>query len=233
MATPTTIITAALRHLGVIGEADSSVEAGDADLCLNSLRSMLDAWNLSPQNCVGLQELTYTPGSGVTSFTIGPSGNVVSRQPAEIVKATYRRGETDWPVDVVSVAEYAGYSLKSTSSTPCAIAMNRGDDTATVFVYPAADGSSQLRMWVSVDVIDSFDTIGLTTTLTLPNGYQNALEWCLAEEVSDSFSVPGDKLSRVIRKAGIAQRRIKRTNSKVPQLDVLGGYREYDIEGDI
>lgn len=233
MATPTTIITAALQHLGVIGAAETTVEANDAALCLASLISMLDAWNLNPQDCVGLQELTVTPTAGATTFTIGAAGDIVARQPARIVKAVYRRSGTDWPVEVVNVEEYADYPLKSTQSNPCAIALNRGPDTSTVYIYPAADGASQIRLWVTTDVVTSFDTMVLATTLTLPAGYQNALEWCLAEEVSDSFSVPADKLARVIRKAGIAHRRIKRVNSHVPQLDVGKGARVYNVTGDI
>lgn len=232
MATPTTILTTSLRHLGVIGAADTTVDANDAQLCLDALKSLLDAWNLSPQNCVGLQELTHTPTSGDTAFTIGPTGDVVARQPARIVKAVYRRDGTDWPVDVVEVEEYASYSLKSNASTPCCVALNRGYDTSTVYVYPAGDGVSQLRLWVALDVVSSFDTLGLTTSLTLPNGYQNALEWCLAEEVASFFHVPDQILARVARRASISHRRIKRANSHVPQLDVGRNAEEYDLESD-
>ena len=232
MATPTTIITAALRHLGVIGSADTTVDADDADICLNSLKSMLDSWNLSPQDCVGLQELTVTPIAGSTSFTIGAAGDIVARQPVKIVKAVYRQGSTDYPVEVVEVAEYADYALKSNQAAPCVVALNRSGATATVYVYPACNGSAQIRLWVATDVIASFDTLGLSTTLTLPNGYQNALEWSLAEEVAQSFSVPPQILAIVTRKASIAHRRIKRANNRVPQLEVRGGLRVYDVTGD-
>lgn len=230
MATPTTIITTALRHLGVIGAAETSVDANDASICLDALKSMLDAWNLNPQDCVGLTELTITPTAGVTSFTIGAAGDIVARQPAHIVKAIYRTSDVDTEVDVIEVADYQEFATKTVQGQPRAVALNRSGATSTVYLYPAADGASQLRMWVTQDVISSFDTLGLSTSLTLPNGYQNALEWCLAEEVADIFSVPSEKLARVTQKANRAHRRIKRVNSRVPQLHLGGEQRDYEIE---
>ncbi len=230
MATPTTIITAALKHLGVLGAAESTVDAGDATTCLDALKSLLDSWNLNPRDCVGLQELTYTPAAGSQSFTIGPAGNITARQPVEIVSAIRRVSNIDAPMDVIEVAEWSQLPAKTTQAPTYAVALNRGDDEATVYIYPAADGSTQIRLWVALDVVGSFDTLGLATSLTLPNGYQNALEWCLAEEVSAQFSVPDKTMARVIRKAGNSKRRLQRANARVPQLVVGETPRDYEIE---
>ena len=231
MATPNTIITTALRHLGVL-DAVSNVSGDDAAHCLELLRSMLDALQLDPQATTGLQELVYTPTSGTTSFTIGPSGAIVAAQPARIVKAVYRINNIDYPVDVVNVEDYAEFSLKSERSNPSCIALNRSTNTATVYLFPAAEGSAQLRLWVANEVVSGFTSMTLTTTLTLPNGYQNFLEWGLAEEAAPSYVVPEMNMQRVLRQAGIARRRMKRANVRVPQLEPLQRGQQYDIQSD-
>jgi hypothetical protein len=221
--TPQTLITAALEHMGV-AEIGQTPNPDDSDKCLRALISMLDAWQLDPQDIIGLQELTHTPAAGVQSFTIGPAGSIVATQPLRIESSSfYRINSVDMPLGVGTLAEYNAKSTKTTQGHPEFVAMVRGYDTATVYLYPASDGDAQLRLWVQRDVVSGFATLTTSTSITLPNGYQNGLEWCLADEAAPDFSVPAEKLMVIARKASIARRRLKRANTRITEMRMPAG----------
>lgn len=216
--TPQTLINAALEHMGV-AEIGQTPSAEDSDKCLRALISMLDSFQLSPQTIIGLQELTHTPAAGVQSFTIGPSGNVVASQPLRIERQSfYRVNGVDTPLGIGTLDDYNAKASKTVQGPPEFVAMVRGYDTATVYMYPAADGASQLRLWVQREVVSGFSTLTTSTSITLPNGMQSTLEWCLADEASPDFSVPAERLAMIARKASIARRRFKRSNTRIAEL---------------
>lgn len=213
----------------MLGAGDIA-DADDADVCLSAVRSLLDAWNVDPQAATGLAELTHTPAAGVASFTIGPAGDVVAAQPLRIDSAVYRSDSIDTQIDVVSLEEYAALPLKSVQGPPECVALNRGSDTATVYLYPASQGY-QLRLLVQNPVVSGFATLVLTDSLTLPSGLRNALEWNVAEEVKNAFSVDPQTSAEVARKAANALRKFKRGNVRVPQLGLPGKWPDdYEIE---
>lgn len=233
MTTARDIVTRALEHLGVVG-AGESVQANDADLALRALRSMLDAWQLEPRAVVGLRQITYTPTAGAQSFTIGPAGEVVGRAPVRIEpESFYRLGGVDSLLSVGTLEEYNAQADKSARGSPEFVALSRGYDTATVYVYPAADGVSQLRLWVQLDPVDSFDAIEIEDTLTLPAGMQSTLEWCLAEEVESDFTVRAETAVKVREKAARAKRLYMRGNTRVGALMLpFGVPNSFDINKD-
>lgn len=218
MATALTLVTNAAVHMG-IAEDGQTLGSSDSATLLDRLKSMLDAWQLDPQAIIGLQELTYTPGSGVKSFTIGPAGTIVARQPVRIEPVSfYRVNSVDTPLGVGSLDDYNAEPSKSVTGPPRYVAMVRGTDTATVYVYPAGDGASELHLWVQKDVVTNFDTLTLGTTVVLPNGYQTAIEWCLAQEAALDFHVPERRIVLINEYATRYARRLKRSNTRVPTL---------------
>lgn len=233
MTTARDIVTRALEHLGVVGSGESA-GANDADLALRALRSMLDAWQLEPRAVVGLRQITYTPTAGTQSFTIGPAGNVVGRAPVRIEPASfYRLSGVDTPLDVGTLDEYNARADKTVRGSPDFVALSRSYDTATVYVYPAADGVCQLRLWVLSDPVDSFDAIEIDDTLTLPAGMQSALEWCLAEDVESDFSMRPEVAIKVREKAARAKRLFMRGNTRVGALMLpFGVPNSFDINKD-
>lgn len=217
MATPNDLSKTALQHLGVI-DAVETPSGEDAQLCLDRLKSLLDALQLDPQAVIGRQELTRTPAAGVQSFTIGTGGDISSvKMPASIDAAFYRISGTDTPVGIKPLDVYLAEASKTTRGQPDYIAYERSYGVGTVYIYPASDGTAELHMWVRRDVVSGYDSLTLTTSLTLPNGYQNLLEWCLADEVAPSYpQAPG--IALVHNKAAIAMRRVKRANVRINEM---------------
>ena len=77
---------------------------------------------------------------------------------------------------------------------------------------PAANGLYQLRLQARQDTIIGYESLSLNSDLTLPNGYRDALEKCLAEEVKLSFRVAPVVAAQVQQKSAGAMRRLKRAN---------------------
>lgn len=223
MATPNTIAKTALLNLGVF-DPEEPLGATDASTCLDALKSILDALNLDPLAVIGRQEVTRTPVAGTQSFTIGTGGDVSTvGMPLRIESAFYRSNGVDVPVGIASLEEYLGEATKTVRGQPEYIAYERGYSTGTVYLYPAADGASELHLWILRDAVSGYASLTTTTTLTLPNGYQNALEWALADEVSASYNALPDKVAMAARKAATAMRRIKRANTRVSELQMPCG----------
>lgn len=235
MPTVRDIVYTALRHLTVL-EVGQQASAEDAQVCLDGLRSLLDALNLSPQEVVGTREFVYTPPAGRQSFTIGPPGaDIHGRQPMRIELTSFSRiNNVDRPLKVGDLAEYNSKPTKVVQGPPDFVALVRTEETATVYLYPASDGQHELHLIVQQDVVTSFDSLVLNSTLTLPGGYRNRIEWGLAEEMLSMFSVPPVIAQTVTRKAGIAARRVNRANVRVGTLQMptavapRGGFNIYE-----
>ena len=225
MTTALQIITRALEHLNV-KDASQELSADDSDLALRALISMLDAWQLDPQATIGLQELTYTPTAGAQSFTIGPAGNIVATMPVRIeMSSFYRVNGIDTPIGIAnSLEEYTVRAAKSVQGLTNFIRYERSNSgTGTVYLYPASDGSEQLHLFARQDVVSGYASLVLGTNMTLPNGYRNALEWCLASEIAVDFPTPTVTQAVVDRKAGISLRRMKRANFVSAQIQPVVG----------
>lgn len=225
------LITAALQHLGVL-DPDESPTASDAATCLNSLRSLLDALNLDPLVAIGRQELTRTPTADTQSFTIGTGGDISGTMPLRIEAAFCRANGVDTPLAVESLERYLGEADKTSRGSPRYVAYERGDTAGTVYLHPAADGTSEFHLWVMLDVVDGYSTITAASALAVPPGYRNYLEWAIADEVAGDFQVSQQIEARAARRASNALRRLKRANTRPPEMQMPYGVvsrRPFDI----
>lgn len=225
--TPTDIITTSLRHLGVL-ESSETASGNDVGVMLGMFMSLLDSWQITPDAITGTDELVYTPVSGTKSFTIGPAGNIVATQPDRIEHGYWRVNNVDTPLGVGTLDDYNSEPGKNVIAQPLYVALDKGYDTATVYLYPAADGLSQLHLIVASDVLTNYASIGATTTLTLPAGMRHALEWSLAEQALTAYGSDIQTESRVVRNAAKARRKFGRSNTKRATLSTTEGKR-YNI----
>jgi hypothetical protein len=235
MPTASSLIDTALENIGVL-RVGGVARPNDSAKGLKALQSVLDALQLEPSAVVGLQELTYTPTLGAQSFTIGPSGSVVATQPVRIEPVSfYRVNGVDAPLRVGTLDEYNAQADKAGTGAPSFVALKRGYDTATVYLYPASDGASQLRLWVQMEPVSSFASVALGTNLTLPAGLRRALEWLIAEEILTAYQVDPQMRADVLRNAANAKRLLKRSNTRIGKLALpygVPGRSSYDIEVD-
>lgn len=206
----------ALEHCNV-AQTGQPIEAEDADVCIRALASMLDAWQLDPQATVGLQMLTFTPTSGQQVVTFGDDPenpqDISAKMPVSLeLSSVYRVNDVDRPIGFAnSMDEYAAQSVKSAQGFPrCCYYQRSNDGIGRLYLWPAATGTYELRLQARQDVVSGYESLRLSTTLTLPNGYRDALEKCLAEEVKLTFRVAPVVSAQIQQKAAAALRKLKR-----------------------
>lgn len=221
MTTALQIIDRALEHIQIKAPGETT-SAEDADLALRALIALLDAWRTYPQAVIGLTELTFTPTSGAQTVTIGPFGaDITARPPVRIEAPSFVRvaGVDSRLTSLQSFEEYTAEAVKGTTGKPCQFFYMRGVSVGTLYLMPAADGATALHLWVRQEVIDGQSTIALADTLTLPPGYQMALEYALAVELCMSFTRPMAVTQAVSAMAGRWLRALKRSNFVSHQLE--------------
>jgi len=99
MATALTVITDAFKEIGVLAEGDTPTAsmADDALRALNRIMAMLS----NDQAFAYFPNLITRNLTGESSFTIGPTGDVISDRPIKIETATVDRQGITYPVTVL------------------------------------------------------------------------------------------------------------------------------------
>jgi hypothetical protein len=189
-----------------------------------------------------------TAGTKITGFNTGAGGNVneigtytvsLSQTVAPTsIQAYYERplgiesafvrvtttsggvpisgGGLDYPVSVFSLEEYESIGLKSLNG-PWAkgIYYQPSELLGTIYVWPNP-AQGELHLFAST-LFRTFTN--LTDTIQLPQGYNNALRWCLAERLMPMYGKSSQtQIAMITAYAGQAKATVKRTNMKPPQI---------------
>ena len=126
-----------------------------------------------------------------------------------------QNGGLDYPVAVIGLDEYELIGLKTLNGPwPKALYYNPGDVLGNLFVWP---NPSQGEMHIFTDTI--FTRYNkMYDDLPMPQGYTNAMRWCLAERLMPMYGkTNGTQIQMINAYAGQAKANIKRTNMK-PQV---------------
>lgn len=207
-----------MRLLGVydLGEEPSADESQDA---LASLNSMIASWSLE-RGFIHAETLDVIPlVANQPSVTVGPSGTFPTVRPLKVLPASYIRYQgVVYQLTVWELADYTQIAVQNVGGIPVGVwpLMNFPDITITPWPLPAT--AMDLYLW-SQKELSTFPT--LTTTVTLPPGYDRALAFCLAEEIAGEYAV--EPSLTVVRKAAWARKNIKRINAVNPRLDMPYG----------
>lgn len=228
MATATTICTDALKEIGVLAEGDTPTTTmlDDAFRALNRIMELLS----------NDQSFAYTPSlsslalTGQASFTIGPSGaDVTATRPISIESAFVTRSNLDYPVRVVNNQLWDSIVYKtSTGANTEIIWYEPTMPNGIIHVWPKCSGCTiNLR---TINLVNSFAS--LSTTLSMPPGYEELLVKSLAINVAPQY--PTCTLSPLtIRAANNALKVINRVNNVIPTLNlpvaVLGNRKSNNL----
>lgn len=230
MATALDMIKRSMRLLGALGQGEvpTAQEATDG---LNALNTMLDSWLVDRLMVYQILEETFTWTANASSKTIGSGGDFNTTRPTRILPGFTRINSVDYPYEVIDQDQYDALPYKTvTSSFPDKIYYDNAATLGTLYAYPIpnADVSLHLNSWKQ---LQSFTT--LSTALTLPPGYQRAIEFNLAVEFAPELGLPVP--ANVAQIANQAKAAIKRFNA--PQIvsgfdpAVTGGGRSNIISG--
>jgi hypothetical protein len=218
VATALDYLKRSLRLLGVyaIGEEPSADEAQDGLTALNALMGTLSNTGLIYAKTLDTIALTASQAS----VTVGPTGTTVTPRPVRVLDQSYIVLDgVSFPLKVLTLQEYNDVAVKDSEGIPVGIWPQMDMPDATITFWPVPSQAMTLQLW-SDKVLTSFPA--LNTDVTLPQGYDEAIPFMLAEVIAPEYqvAVPAD----VGRIAARSRRVLKRTNLQVPKqmLDVPG-----------
>lgn len=203
------LINASLRLIGAIapGETVSADEAFDG---LSTLNRLIDSWSTEKLLIYQITKEDFTLVAGTQSYTIGSGGDFDTVRPIEIREALIRSGSSEYKLDILSLDRWASIIQKGISSEiPIAIYLDGAYPLNNLSVYPKPSAEVTLVLY-SLKQISSISS--LDSTLSLPPGYERALIYNFAKEVSPEYGMQVNQL--VFETANESKANIKRANHR-------------------
>lgn len=177
---------------------------------LEALNAMVASWNNEGLMCFAHQEESLTLSASTATYTVGPTGTLVTTRPVAIDYAWVVASNISYPVEIISDEMYGSIQDKTATSTwPTKINYKAGMSNGTITVYPVPSATTTLKLLTRVP-LSSFATTA--TTVTLPPGWEQALAFNLAVTWAPEFEV--DPRAAVIQTAKDSKAWIKRINGK-------------------
>lgn len=204
MRTAADIARRALARAGVVaaGETATAAEIRDA---VTVLADMIDSWS-AERLTVFAPAVVVVPLAGMSSYRIGPSGDVVAVRPASVMSAFVRSGGVDSEVRLASPAMMDAISYKADPGTGYWMSWQGDMPDAVVRLWPAqAEGELHLRVQTPVaQILDPNDE------LVLPPGWFHALALNLAVHLCEEYGYAVTPV--MLDTAQSAKANIKRAN---------------------
>ena len=173
---------------------------------------MLEAWQIDKLDVYAFVDTAYSLVAGTSSYTVGPSGNFnLTPRPHKIEECFVRYANIDSAVEIVTAEQWFAISDKTTASTyPDRAYYEPTLATGTLKVYPVPNAISSLHI-VTWQVVSTL--AALSTSITLPPGYERAMAYNLAVEwAGPEFGIPvPESVSRIAMESHGA---IKRANHR-------------------
>lgn len=213
MATALDLITDALCELGAVDPSEA-ITADEASHGLRKLNRMLDSWSNENLSCFQIQQDgPFSTVAGTVSYTVGSGAAWATTRPLKVLSAFLRSGSIDYPLRVLSREEYDSITDKSSQFMPTDLFYEPSMAQGRVYLYGVPDAVYT----VYLDSYKQLSTLAaLTTAVSLPPGYEEALVSNLAVALGASYSrKPPDSVVVAARESKAI---IKRTNSRTPKL---------------
>ncbi len=205
-----------------IGEEPSADEAAD---CLTALNAMLSSWSNEKLMVYVSTMATLPMVSNQSVYTIGPTGDLVTTRPMSLGQGSYITYQyITYPLEIIDSTQYSSIPYKAqTAIIPIYgwFSPTYPDATLTIWPVPTStDVDFVLEMWCA---LTEFAT--LSTDVSLPPGYEDAIAYNLAVRIAPEFNAAISQAA--VMMANSTKRSIKRQNTRVPMLtvpfEVLGG----------
>jgi len=139
MATVRTLILRAFRRSRSIG-VDQTPSADEENEALDTLNQLLDSWWTERLAVYQILQENFSLGSGVTSRTMGSSGNFNTTRPIKITGAFIRDSTTDYPLRVAEDrSEYDNITDKTVTGFPSLLFVDTAYPLLTLYFWPVPD----------------------------------------------------------------------------------------------
>lgn len=190
------IIGRAHRLLGLAPSGDAMPEANYQD-GLVALNAMIESWQTERLIVFAYVETAFTEVVGDSSYTVGPSGNFnLTPRPSKIENIFIRASGIDYPVQLVDQERWFAITDKAVTSDIATLAYYEPTlPTGNMNIWPVPSKANSLHI-VTWSPVSSFSA--LSTTVTLPQGYERAITSNLALELAPEYQLaPSADVQRV------------------------------------
>ena len=166
---------------------------------------------------------TVTPSQTASSTTITAYYERPLNIESGFVRVATQQGGTniaggylDYPLSILSLEEYESIGIKQLNGPWAkAIYYQPSELLGTIYVYPNPS-QGELHLFTQT-IFRQFQT--LTDTISLPEGYNMALRWCLAERLLPMYGkINAVQIGMINAYAAQGKATIKRTNMKPAQI---------------
>lgn len=222
MSTVQDLIDASARLTRVKGRG-RPLTGEESAAWLNALNMMLDSWAVDDLLIYGITKEALTLATSAKSYSIGASGDFNTTRPEQIVNMFIRAGDEDHPVRIIDSAEYAAIGNKNISARPSRAWYNPTWPTGTIY-FESKPTVGEKVVIDSLKPISSF--ANLSTTVTLPPGYEALIKYNLAIEVANEYG--RSVMPETATLAAKLMDKVKRRNKRIPKLGVDSALQPQD-----
>ena len=232
-----TIINAAFTDCGVKGVGDTLDQVFLTD-GLRRLNNLLSLWRTQRLTAAFISREVFSVVANQATYTIGPGADWDTTRPVAITGAgLLLHGSSpavEIPRAILTDDGYAAIRVKDlTNPLWTAVYFNPTytDDAATIWLWPTPTTADNDAVIYRSDILTAFAS--LSDSKDVPPGYEDALEWNLAERLLAPYSVSDPTILALVTKtANQTLGSIKRENTKLCDLstdpaltrDRRGGY---------
>lgn len=210
------LIDKAFLISGITAQGDVNSNGGvETDDALLTLNSILNSWKIDRLlnvTTTQVDKLVSTP-----SFTVGPSGDLVTQRPAKILSAFIRQpaanGNLDTPLQIIEYLKWDAISLPNNNSTiPLKLYYEPTSPDGTVHLWPIPQGDVHIFLRFETQ-IGEYATIN--DVLELTPGFILALQYNLADHLCVQYGISRPD---IMQKANEALAVVQRQNVRINTL---------------
>lgn len=181
MTTVTTLITDAMFGAGVLGQ-DQTATSGDINLVLRRLNRMLDTWSNEKLMIYAADFESFTMVAGTQSYS---TSLITAGRPIKFSSMFVRLSNIDWPVEQVDEFKWESIAYKLTQSIPQVMYYDMAYPNGLMYFYPVPYAAFTCFFAAQRQLTST--ALTLTTTLSMPPGYEAAIVANLAVDICPSF----------------------------------------------
>lgn len=205
------LIRKSMLLIGAIstGETPSADESADG---LSSLNEILETWSTEGLQIFTTVREAFSFIANQAAYTMGSGGGWNTTRPMFIdeVRVNDTSANVESNCDIINVKQWADIVQKSTASTiPRMVYIEQSAAYQTLNFYPKPSGTNQAIIY-SRKPLTAFTSIN--DVISLPQGYQRALRYALALELSVEYGKTPSEL--VFATAKELKGNLKRVNKK-------------------
>jgi hypothetical protein len=214
LSTPRDLIKNSLRLIGVLasGESPSSDQSNDA---LGTLNNLVKAWSIDGLMVFKLTKENFTLTIGLQSPTMGSGGTFSTTRPERIVRVNAKSGNQEYPVDIITAEKWALIPDKTfQSSYPFRVYIEGTYPLETLNFWPIPSAANSVDIYSRKAINSAF---ALSDTLSLPDGYEECLQYHLAIRLAPEYGKQIDPL--ILQTADELKSSLMRQNTRASFMD--------------